>query len=617
MDALLGAIEARIRPPRRRWPLVVGAAVVVAIAIAAGIFFARRGGDAPTASCDDARAKLARVWDDERKERVRATLSAGGTETHINTAARVVNILDEYTDRWVESYDGACRATHIDRTQPAEQLEIRTACYEGLRRKLAALTDILSEKDDVLVMSAVRVAAAMPAVDECEHATGNAIDPRAATPLVDEAIVLIERAKALSNVGRIEHAVESAVHAVAIARRTEHDPTLAEALLLLGALYMDIDGIGPSQRSLEEAVEVAERAGAHQIRANAATGLAYFHGVYVIRPQLAAKWTAIAEDALSKLPADNAEVETTRARLALSSAYTAVWNGDYEAAQALLQRAIDTFTGEHRNDLDGLMSVHAAAGEMAWELGMYRTASEHHEQCVQIAQTAYGADNPYTDVRRVELARMLAMSGELDRAAALVEPAHARLRAIYETHSEVAGAWLTLGIVRRLQKRFDEARDAIATAVEMSIDIHGAGSIPTADAFAALADVHLDAGQLDAAFEAADRAHAIRLAALGPEHLWVGESKLDLGMIALAKNELDRADELLGTALEISLEELGVDHYFIAIIRATRAQVQLARGERAAALEVMRAARAVIADSESPPEYLTKLDIVIASADPD
>jgi len=150
--------EAARRHRRRTIAAVFGFAALAAIAV---IGFTRTAAKA-RAPCADAGAKLATVWNDERRQAMRDAFEATRVPYALNTYQRVAGALDSYARGWAEMRVEACEATHVRGEQSEAALDARMWCLDRRLGELTAYVGLVStDVDRKLVERAVGTAGAL------------------------------------------------------------------------------------------------------------------------------------------------------------------------------------------------------------------------------------------------------------------------------------------------------------------------------------------------------------------------------------------------------------------------------------------------------------------------
>jgi len=236
MDELLGALRRGRRSGAR---LAIAAAAIAVVGTAAFVVGSRRGAPAPT--CSGAEARLAGVWDDARKQAVRAAFAA----TKLPYAAAAWDgasaRIEEYARGWVAMHTEACRAARIDGRQSDALMDLRMACLERRRDLLGALTETWARgATGAAVERAVDAAAALPPLSEC--ADVRALTERVPAPRdpalaarVTAARHSLDTARVLLFVGKPADAGKAATAARVEAEATDWPQARAEATYLEGS----------------------------------------------------------------------------------------------------------------------------------------------------------------------------------------------------------------------------------------------------------------------------------------------------------------------------------------------------------------------------------------------
>src|SRR5262249_56045055 len=118
--------------------------------------------------CQGAEAKLAGVWDAERKAAVSRTFLATGKPYAAHTVRTIELALDGYAKDWVTKDAETCAAAL--RGESRELLNLRTECLSQRRDELKALVDVFAIDGKVLAQ-AVQAAQSLTPLDSCANAT--------------------------------------------------------------------------------------------------------------------------------------------------------------------------------------------------------------------------------------------------------------------------------------------------------------------------------------------------------------------------------------------------------------------------------------------------------------
>lgn len=199
--ALIESLRADIRR-RRHVRIVLAAGTATLLGLGAAAVAGVENG--PT--CTDADDRLGGVWDDERRDSVRAAMLATALPHAERSAELATAGLDGYAEEWKETYVAACQA-HADGVQSGELLDLRMACLRRSGQRLAALAQVLSDADAAVVDHATLAVSGLPKLSRCS----DALALSSAAPLPSEP-------GELAAIGRIEKAFADVAAALAAGR---------------------------------------------------------------------------------------------------------------------------------------------------------------------------------------------------------------------------------------------------------------------------------------------------------------------------------------------------------------------------------------------------------------
>jgi serine/threonine protein kinase len=228
LEGLLDELErAGAAPARRRRRIGTLAAGAGAVALAATMFLGNRSGSHVRTGCDDPDQQFGEAW----SPAIRATLAQ---RMGADGVGRIAVQLDNYAERWIESYAKACRG------RPAKQAQQRIACLEGLRDHAAAITTMLGDVDKQ-VLEKIDPREALAPLASCETA-GPLAPPRVPReqPRRGQILKLMGRSLALS--GAPPAAVARTMDGLLAEAQPLSWPPLASFILVVGGnRYMRSD----------------------------------------------------------------------------------------------------------------------------------------------------------------------------------------------------------------------------------------------------------------------------------------------------------------------------------------------------------------------------------------
>ena len=163
----MASLLAELAPPRRRGRRWIAAGFVAGGAIAAvAVLALRRAPAAP--SCVASGAAIDAVWGPAQADALRRSFHATGVSYADRVAADTVRRLDDWAARWRASSRASCRATVIDRRQPAATDALRQACLDELAVRLRPVVALAAAADPSLVARADQLVDGLPAPERCD-----------------------------------------------------------------------------------------------------------------------------------------------------------------------------------------------------------------------------------------------------------------------------------------------------------------------------------------------------------------------------------------------------------------------------------------------------------------
>jgi serine/threonine-protein kinase len=594
MTALLEALERDPSRVRRQRLLAVGAAILVAGAVAWGAR-AERGAPDP---CAHPERDLANVWDDGMKARVRAAFGGTGRPYADDTAERAIHLLDRYSSDYVAMRGVVCVAAR-DRKQSSGILDLRDACLARRRGQLDALTALLAKKPDVDVLDgAVLAASKLLPVSYCadtEALTARVHPPEdpALRARVATLQLSVDRVEALYETGKYDDAlaanepllpeVEPIAYPPLIAqvkwwdgelRERQHDYEGAKALLREAATLATEGGddvlaayawkdilfiLAERQRRVDEASAIRSvgptllaRARDDRLRVNwlAVEGLALARmGQLEEGRACEERAVALGEKVLG---ADHPLMATVQNNLGIVRYRMKDWPGAIEAysrALSIREKAIGPSHPLTASSLNNLCGAWADTGDLAHAQGAC-------ERALAIWEAVLDPDHPELAQTRGNLAAVLDHKGEWPRALALFEQVLAIFEKAYgadhpdivETLDHMGHLALELG---------DAARSAslLQRAVETSERVLAPGDHDLAQPLAGLGRARVRLGKLDLAGQALTRALAIvDKPGAGQDDVLV-EALLGVGELDMASGKAKQAVTPLERALGAAAAE--------------------------------------------------------------
>ncbi len=302
MEALLAALESdpTIQTRSRRRMGIGALALVLTVT---GVGFAMRS---RTDECAPDPSDMKGVWDDAAKSDLTGAFQRSGVADTRDTTSRVIAVLNDTAAKWMAMKAESCDATRIKKRQPDDAYELRSECLDRRRSELRALSSSFRVADKDVVEKAVAASYGLTNVAVCADVpmlrkSGGLPDAPEPRAQVLEARTDLASAIAFELVGKLNESTQRAEHALGLARASAHDPTVAEALRVLGGLKVEQSEHAQAERFLTESTWTASKAGADSQVVTTASMLAFVVGSKLGRPGEAHIWLGVAEAALGRV----------------------------------------------------------------------------------------------------------------------------------------------------------------------------------------------------------------------------------------------------------------------------------------------------------------------------
>jgi len=553
MAALLHELSAS---QRSRRPLAIGAAVAVLGIASLGLNITRGLDTRPTPlhACLAGRDAAHAAWNASASQQLAAgfqrAASPGAQLLADATTAAVRHRLDGFFAGWSSAYTTACTSSWQDGAQSPSALDARLACLELVRDNAARLISRFAAADAHTLEKAVELTGALDARD-CLVARP---DPqRMALPPA-----------ALVEVRRIERAVDDAGVQTELGRYAEArgalealwrqaEPLgfhrlLADILNHRAAAELALGRIADAEAAWRTAVWHASAGDAPELELIAWAQLARVVGYYAQRfaeaDQLVPRATAV----LTRLGAPpRLELYILQSQSAIAAK-----QAKYEQALVALDRGIALAIQVYGPSSPTEAGLINAAGNDLENLGRYPEAGEHYRRALAIQRQTLGEDHP-----------------------ALV--------ATYQN----------LGVIATRDKRFDEARAQLQTALDLVVRVVGSEVAQVADLQEEIALSYQEQGNDAEALRYHLLAIALAERTLPADHTDLAGYRSNLALVYKNLRRFDEARRLLDDVLALETRVFGVDHPRRATTLLGIAEVLHDSGKPAAALSYARQARAI------------------------
>ena len=631
MRVLLRALSRRRRVRVRA--ALGGGALAAGLAVAITLAATDRG-DAAARTCADGRARLAGIWDDDVRVRVRAAvISAGGAQGEARWR-QLEHSLDRYARGWSAMRRDACLATRAGE-QSAELLDRRIHCLDTQLDRLGEITRLVQSDDAAVSEYAVDVLRGVPELDRCAAPVQlearvpqppDAATAAAVAALRDELV----RADLQRLAGRYDAAEALLAPLEDRAATLGFRPAEAEVLYLRGLVRSHVATPADGHDTLRRAAFAAEAGRHDELAVDAWSALVLVAAADLGDLPRARDYADRARAALERL----GEAPEVAARLELNLGQLHLIASDHARARASFARAL-ALAGDHEVLRDEVIS---RTGMLDEEEGRFEDALRRHEEVLATRQASHGPDHPDVGLAHTNIASVLLQLGRVEeglvhtrRALAIdlavhgpmnVQTARSRLNlgellsiaghhdeALRETgrgradlervhgpdHAAVAMALLSEG---QLLVRMERAREAVALerrALGVFERAYGEANFETARCLINLGDALREAGDHAEAVVVARRGEAAMEALVGPDSPFAGYGLTGTGRALLDAGRPAEAIAPLTRALTL-YETGGVDPVQHAATTFALARARwAARADRDGAPALARAAREVFA----------------------
>ena len=533
MEALLTDLGRR---PRRRGIMLGGVGVAIVVSLGTRSASIEEGGSCPLAT-----QHLEGVWDARSRAAVRFTLRDRSAPYAEDTLARVERDLDAYSQEWLATHQDACEATRRGGERSGALLDARMRCLEGRLRALRAATQTLSRTDGVLVDKAVDLVAALPRLDKCRDSTYVLAavpppdDPHTAA-VVDDVEQDIATARALETGGRYEDAIGLARRALKRAYGLEYVPSRARAQHALGSAQLRRGLIEAAESNLRDAYHESLAAGDREGAARAAADLCVLLARDKFEFEDALMWARFAEAAAGSDPA-------LRAAVANARGIAQVHDQRFEAAASSFREALGDLEAATNPDGPQVAEVRLNVARVVKLTGKPSEALEMAEQAHGELRASLGPAHPRVAAAGFTVAQLLMMLDRGPEALPLLLDVRDVMAASQgEDHPMTIEVRIALGrhyrIVGNLQAAREELEGALAV-FQGDGDPNGVGSFAVLEELAA---VHADAGRPELALSFLRRSTEQAERAFGPAH---ADYAIALGKLAEGLVAADRPAEAL------------------------------------------------------------------------
>jgi tetratricopeptide (TPR) repeat protein len=247
--------------------------------------------------------------------------------------------------------------------------------------------------------------------------------------------------------------------------------------------------------------------------------------------------------------------------------FTAAWLNGYQnnldAAEKLLQEALEIVINTAGNEHPLAISCQASLGDVYQQMGThrYQKAYEQYSLALDAAETHLGISHFQTLQLLKALASFCRKRGEYDAADEFAQR-HNDNVAIggWEETADAATRLNNIGYSLQEKGEYGKAEPLYKQALQMRLKVLGKEHPDTAQSLNNLAALYYFQGRYDEAEPLYNRALQIRLKVLGQEHPDTASSFNNLAWLYKSQGTYDEAEPLFKQALQICLKVLGQKH---------------------------------------------------------
>lgn len=513
-------------------------------------------------------------------------------------------LLDGYATSWRDEATAACRATHITRTQSAQQLDRRMQCLDRGRRQLAALVTELGTGTPEVVEHAIEATEALPDLGACSHAEnllfGLAPPPAPVAAKVAALRDRLARALTLELLGHPEESLGIAREVSAAAEGLGYPPVHAEALAQI-ARALDVRGTAAARAEAEglyfEALDIAE-AQRHDQLAVKIWGKLVMLAVRMDSgtAQAHAWWRRNA--AAARRIGDN-DYEQAKLHHMLGEIYYRESQYARAAEQERLAIAVIARVPAHQLELSRYYDALAKSLELMDQLD---EALRLHERALAIATETLGASHLNVIELQINHANALRKRGQFDRARAVLEDALGNLAVGYrDSHPDAAKIHSLLSDLDYRAGRLDSAAEHGRASLQIYQRNQSPDHVSLTEAYTNLANVEIRRRSFTSALALYEDVLALRRRHLGDDHYQTGVTEGSIAETLLELSRYDQAMTHLVEAERIFARGSGRQQVVKAWMLTVRGEILAGKRQFSAAIPVLEQALQLFGDAATDP----------------
>ncbi len=513
----------------------------------------------PPRPCTGAAQHMAAVWDGTAQDSVKAAMGSSTRSFAADTAERVIEGIDDYTQDWAQQHTAICEATRVQGEQSEALLDVRMMCLDRRRGELSALIDVLGTADDTIVLAGVGAVEQLRRPEPCAVAQPGVEpvvpeDPLRRVPFV-EIRDQLDRAGAVTAAGRHAEGGELAQEAGDRAAREGFVHLRARAYLIEGRALRRQRRPKLSGERLREAIAIASSNADVHIEVHAWLDLMFVVGA-MLDDRSSAEELEFGAQAAVRRAGSSSDLTIS---LAMNKQAIRLKQGRVADGLKLGVHALHAL--EAKGQRESLVGAHVLSnlGIMATQGGDAVAGERWLRESLVLKRQLLGPQHPAVASSALNLANVLVkQANESDNDAErnlAFNQAEEIYRGLVELRGEpqgsdivhVARALTMLGVAQKSRRNFDEARSSYERAIAMLRAVPNAADSLVV-ALGNLGNVEQETHNYEAAEGYHREAMSISIANHGPGHVQVADIRFRLcklfegtGRSKQARAECERA----------------------------------------------------------------------------
>ncbi len=580
---------------RRRRPLALAVAAAALGGTIAGALVVSASSQ-PLDRCTPKATRLDELWNEQTKTRIAEAFASTGLAYAGDSWQHAGEVLERWAGDWKQQHHDACVATYEQGVQSEAMFDARMQCLDRRLDELASLAEALGEPDRRMVTRAVAASAALAPLEPCADVERLRRDaPAVAAPA--ELLARLARAQTARRTG---HYAEALPDARALAADAEaHADIAATASFVCAALEERVGELEAASASARASIRRADAAGDDRARAEAQVLLVSILGQRH-QFELAFEWAELASATLGRL----GDPVRLRATLLAYEGYALHTAGRFEPALARRREVLELRI-EQNDELDPLVAdAHASVAATLEAMGELREAREHLALALEVRRRVLGELHPDVARAHSQLGSVLSNLGEIDAAVSELQLAiDIGVTVLGSDDAGLGRSYVNLGSALAQGRNPPAAIPAFERGIAILERARGPDDAEVANAVSNFARLlaYMPMPHPVRAIELLQRARAIEVAKLGPDHADLVFTDNNLAVAYLSSGKLEAAAESAESAVRIATAAFGPSHVMVATSLSTAGDIHRARHDPQAAVRAYDEALAILAREESRP----------------